>query len=191
MDGKAYVFNGDGDISEFITKVELYSAVKEYDDEKRAQNLASRLEGPAFDVYLRLDQDDRKNINKLKDELLKEFESGRRNREEAVCTLTKRYRKQGESAHTYAYKIKELVNLAYPDFENAAKSTLAKDQFVRGLHQGCWNRVGKGGGCPPCPFMRGSRGARSALFELLRLFCFTSRRIVVNDRHWYLTETAD
>ena len=134
MDGKAYVFNGDGDISEFITKVELYSALKEYDDEKRAQNLASRLEGPAFDVYLRLDQDDRKNINKLKDELLKEFESGRRNREEAVCTLTKRYRKQGESAHTYAYKIKELVNLAYPDFENAAKSTLAKDQFVRGLH---------------------------------------------------------
>ena len=134
MDGKVYVFNGDGDISGFITKVELYSALKEYDDEKRAQNLASRLEGPAFDVYLRLDQDDRKNINKLKDELLKEFESGRRNREEAVCTLTKRYRKQGESAHTYAYKIKELVNLAYPDFENAAKSTLAKDQFVRGLH---------------------------------------------------------
>ena len=45
----------------------------------------------------------------------------------------------------------------------------------------------QGGG----PFMRGSRGARSALFELLRLFCFTSRGIVVNDRHWYLTETAD
>ena len=106
MDGKAYVFNSDGDISEFITKVELYSALKEYDDKKRAQNPASRLEGPAFDVYLRLDQDDRKNINKLKDELLKESESGRRNKEEAVCTLTKRYRKQRESAHTYAYKIK-------------------------------------------------------------------------------------
>ena len=52
MDGKPYVFNDDGDISEFITKVELYSALKEYDDEKCAQNLASRLEGPAFDVYL-------------------------------------------------------------------------------------------------------------------------------------------
>ena len=38
---------------------------------------------------------------------------------------------------------------------------------------------------------QGSRGARSALFDLVRLFCFTSRRIVVNDRHSYLTETAD
>ena len=59
MDGKAHVFNGNGNIAEFIAKVELYSALKEYDDEKHAQNLASRLEGPIFDVYLRLDQDDR------------------------------------------------------------------------------------------------------------------------------------
>ena len=85
-------------------------------------------------MYLRLDQDDRKNVNKLKDELLKEFERGRLNREEAVCTLWKQFREQGDSAHTYAYKIKELVNLAYPDLENAAQATLAKDQFVRGLH---------------------------------------------------------
>ena len=134
MDGKAYVFNGDGDIAEFITKIELYSALKEYNDEKRAQNLASRLEGPAFDVYLRLDQDDRKNVDKLKEKLLKEFERGRCNREEAVSTLSKRYRRQGESAHTYSYKIRELIKLAYPDFEKAAQSTLAKDQFVRGLH---------------------------------------------------------
>ena len=134
MDGKAHVFNGEGDITELITKVDLYSALEEYNDEKCAQNLVSRLEGPAFDVYLRLDQDDRRNVNKLKDELLKEFERGRLNREEAVCTLWKRYREQGESAHTYAYKITELVNLAYPDLGNAAQATLAKDQFVRGLH---------------------------------------------------------
>ena len=29
------MFNGDGDIAECITKVELYSVFKEYNDEKR------------------------------------------------------------------------------------------------------------------------------------------------------------
>ena len=85
-------------------------------------------------MCLRLDQDGRKNVDRLNKELLKDFERWRCNREEAVCTLSKRYRRQRESAHTYAYKIRELVNLAYPDFEKAAQSTLAKDQFVRGLH---------------------------------------------------------
>ena len=60
MDGKAHVFNSMADITEFINNVELYSALQEYEDKKHAQNLASKLEGPAFDEYLRLDQDDRK-----------------------------------------------------------------------------------------------------------------------------------
>ena len=76
-----------GDNTDLITKVDLYSALEGYNDEKCAQTLASRWEGPAFDVYLRLDQDDRQNINKLKDHLLTEFKRGRLNREEAVCSL--------------------------------------------------------------------------------------------------------
>ena len=52
MEGKNKMFTGEGDVKEFITKVELNSALKGYTDEKCAQNLAARLEGPAFDVYL-------------------------------------------------------------------------------------------------------------------------------------------
>ena len=134
MEGKTKVFNGNGDVKEFITKVELYSALKGYSGEKSAQNLASKLEGRAFDVYLRLSEGDRKDVNIIKDELLKEFERGQLNREEALFTLSKRSRNLGESANTYAYKLMELVKLAYPDFDDTTRATLAKDYFVRGLH---------------------------------------------------------
>ncbi len=40
-----------GDVKEFISKVELYSAVTGNSEGKCAQNLASRLEGPIFDVF--------------------------------------------------------------------------------------------------------------------------------------------
>ena len=135
MEVKTLVFNGEGDVRDFITKVELYSALKGYTEEKCAQNLASRLEGPAFDVYLRLNQEDKKKVNRLKEELLKEFERGQLNRVEAICTLATRVRKPGESAHTYAYKLLELIKLAYPDFNSQTRSTIAKDYFVRGLHR--------------------------------------------------------
>ena len=71
--------------------------MKSYTGEKCAQALASKLEGPAFDVYLRLSSDDRKDASKITAELLKEFERGRRNREEALCELSKRKREIGES----------------------------------------------------------------------------------------------
>ena len=134
MEGKTKVFNGNGDVKEFITKVELYSALKGYSGEKSAKNLASKLEGRAFDVYLRLSEGDRKDVNIIKDELPKEFERGQLNHEEALFTLSKRSRNLGESANTYAYKLMELVKLAYPDFDDTTRATLAKDYFVRGLH---------------------------------------------------------
>ena len=134
MEGKNKMFNGEGDVKEFITKVELNSALKGYTDEKCAQNLAARLEGPAFDVYLRLNETDRKDVDKLKQELLREFERGQQNREDAVAILSNRRRNPGEAAQTYAHKILELVKLAYPTFDNTTRATIAKDYFVQGLH---------------------------------------------------------
>ena len=51
-------FNGTGNVQELITKEELQSSLKGYTKKStkvlkmRAQHIASRLEGPAFDVYL-------------------------------------------------------------------------------------------------------------------------------------------
>lgn len=127
-------FDGNGDIEVFLTKVEIQSSLKGYTGEKCAQAIASRLEGPAFDVYLRMSSDDRKDADKIKAELLKEFKRGKRNREEALDQLGKRSRQEGESAQNYAYKLKELVKLAYPSFQNKIQDTIAKDYFVKGAH---------------------------------------------------------
>ena len=48
----------------FLTKLELVAAIKGYEDEKKAQYLASKLVPPAFDVYLRLSAEDKKNFDK-------------------------------------------------------------------------------------------------------------------------------
>ena len=127
-------FNGTGNIREFLTKVELQSSLKGYTGLKAAQHIASKLEGPAFNVYLRLPEDDKKDVAKIKEELLAEFEKGQLNWEEAVQELAKRSRAKGESAQTFAYKIVELVKLAYPKIEDDTRGTIAKDYFVRGLH---------------------------------------------------------
>ena len=123
------------DVKCFITKVELEPALKEYTAAKQAQYSASRLNGPAFDVYMGLSADDKKDFSKITEELLKEFEREQLNRQEAIQELDIRTRtSSSESAHTFAYKLTELVKLSYPTFDAAVRSTIAKDYFVRGLH---------------------------------------------------------
>ena len=114
--------------------MELQPSLKGYTGLTAAQHIASKLEGPAFDVYLRLPEDDKKNVAKIKQELLSEFEKGQLNREKAIQELAKRSRAKRESAQTFAYKIVELVKLAYPSIEDDTRGTIAKDYFVRGLH---------------------------------------------------------
>ena len=131
---KVKSFNGIGDVKVFITKVELEASLKGYNDEKKAQYMASKLDGPAFDVYIRQSVDDKKQFTKIKDELLKEFERGQLNRDEAIQKLNDRPRIAEKSILTYAYKLTELVKLSYPSFDDANRETVAKDYFLRGLH---------------------------------------------------------
>ena len=85
-------FDDTGNVQEFLTKVELQSSLEGYKGLKAAQLIASKLQGPAFDVYLRLPEEDKKNVDKVTKELLAEFEKGQLNREEAIQELAKRSR---------------------------------------------------------------------------------------------------
>ena len=49
-DMKINCFNGKGKVVKFLKKMELRAAVKGYVDEQKAQNLASRLTGPVYEV---------------------------------------------------------------------------------------------------------------------------------------------
>ena len=133
-DKKLTNFDGKGNVVEFVKKVSLHSALKGYDGEKKAQNLASRLSGPAFEVYLRMTDDDQKDDTKIEAELLKEFKRGKQDREEAIAELQNRRRRPDESTQTFAYNLMELVKLAYPSFTDDVRRTLAKDYFVKGVH---------------------------------------------------------
>ena len=131
---KSYKFyDGTSDVRKFVTKVDLEGSLKEYAGEKKAQYIASKLVGHAMDVYLRMTDEEKKDPETLKTELLKEFERGQLNREEAISELDSRKRLSGESAETFAFKIIELVKLAYPTFAADVRQSLAKDCFVRGL----------------------------------------------------------
>ena len=135
METKVQSFDGSGNVKIFIEKISLRSALKGFEGEKAAQNLASRLEGRAFDVYLRLSAADKKDPEKIKDELMREFELGNQDREIAIQELASRTRQHDESPQTFAFKIQELVKLAYPTFDDETRQTIAKDYFVKGLHQ--------------------------------------------------------
>ena len=117
----------------------MHSALKGFEGEKAAQNLASRLEGRASDVYLRLSEADKKDPDKSKDKLMKEFELGNQDREIAIHELSSHTRHQDESPQTFAFTIQELVKLAYPTFDlnwpTQSRQTVAKGYFAQGLHQ--------------------------------------------------------
>ena len=106
-------YDGSSDIRKFVTKVELGASLKGHADEKKSQYIANTLAGHAMDVYLRIADADKKDPKKLIGELLKEFERGQLDREEAMAELDKRKRVQGESAETYAYKIIELNQVSH------------------------------------------------------------------------------
>ena len=98
-------YDGSTDVRKFVTKSELEASLKNHDGEKKAQYIASKLVGPAMDVYLRLSDDDKKDPEKLKAELLKEFERGQLNREEAISELDSRKRLADETAETFVFKV--------------------------------------------------------------------------------------
>ena len=67
-ESKVY-FNGTGDVQSFVEKVELLASLKGHADEVKATFIASRLTGTAFDVYRRMSALDKKDPEKIKENL--------------------------------------------------------------------------------------------------------------------------
>ena len=128
------MFTGATDVKMFLTKCELHCKLKGYEDEKIAVFIAERLDEAAFDTYMTLTTEDKKDPEKIKDALLNGFDRSKRNREVAVEKLKDRGRLPNEGAEVFAYKIKELVKSAYPKFNDDALALLTKDYYVKGLH---------------------------------------------------------
>ena len=126
-------FDGVGDVTSFVEKIDLVSGLKGHADEQKARFIASKLGASAFDVYRRLSIEDKKNPETIKTELLKEFCREERNREEALQALMCSKRQPGESTKRFAYRILRLVGLAYSSLDANTKQMSAKDFYVKGL----------------------------------------------------------
>ena len=61
---------------------------------------------------------------------MKEFERGQHDREETLYELLDRTLQADDLVQTFAYKLVELVKLAYPSFGDTVQEAIAK-----GLHQ--------------------------------------------------------
>ena len=73
-------------------------------------------------------------LKKIKTELKKQYQTVKKDREEALSQLSSRLRKDGETLQDFAFYISELVGLAYPSFAVADREIHEKDYFIRGLH---------------------------------------------------------
>ena len=82
---------------------------------------------------MRLPDEDKKKPDKIRDELLKEFDRGVVNREEAIHLLNTTSIGTSESCSTFSYRLQELVKLAYPDFTAPAMDKISKDYFVKSM----------------------------------------------------------
>ena len=130
---KVELFTGREDVNKFTTKCDLHCNLTGYDGEKKAAFIAGRLEEPAFDVYMALTDEDKKDPEKIKAALVESFDNAKRNREVAFEELTHRRRLDDEKAEVFAHKILELLKYAYPKFTQNARNSLAKDYYVKGL----------------------------------------------------------
>ena len=124
---KVESFTGREDVKKFITKCDLHCNIKGYDGEKKAAFIAGRLEEPAFDVYMALSDEDKKDPEKIKTALLGSFDNAKKNREVALEELRHRRRLGEENPEVFAHKLLELRNYAYPKFTDDARKSLAKD----------------------------------------------------------------
>ena len=61
----AFGGSGDIDLFTFLDRVTVWTELKNFQGEKKALALESRLEGAAFDNYLRLSVDDKKTFNTI------------------------------------------------------------------------------------------------------------------------------
>ena len=83
---KVSMFTEATDVKMFLTKCELHCKLKGYEDEKIAVFIAERLDEAAFDIYMTLTTEDKKDPEKIKDALLNGFDHSNRNHEFSILS---------------------------------------------------------------------------------------------------------
>ena len=126
-------FTGDGNLIVWLKKMDVWCALKGYRSEKMALAMASRLDGPDFECYVRMTDEDQQQPDQIVSSLRREFIRAERDRETAIHDLSQRQWRTGESPAAFAYELSRLTKLVYPEFGDLAQQTIARDTFIKGL----------------------------------------------------------
>ena len=71
-------FDGKGNVNRFLNRVELFIKEKNLKGEEAAQILASRLDEPAFNVYMHLPSKEKNDVEMIKRELRQRYDRKKR-----------------------------------------------------------------------------------------------------------------
>ena len=113
---KIKVYDGSTDVQIFLQKVTIEASLKGREGEKFAQHIASKLDGPAFDVYRRLSTDDKKDPDKIIEELTKEFERGKAESRRSYHLLARSTTEAGRVATNICLQAFRTRKISISDF---------------------------------------------------------------------------
>ena len=126
-------FTREENLAVWLKKVNVWAALKGYSGEIKALAMASRLDGPAFECYARMSEEQQKDPAVVAEELKQASVKPERDRDTAIYEITGRSWRPGESPASFAHDICRLAKLEYPGFGADALDTIARDCFLKGL----------------------------------------------------------
>ena len=121
-----------GNVEEWLQRFEICADANNWKDKERALRIPTLLEKEALVVYLELPGELRKDYNSIKRALLDSFHP-REARFIALNQFESRKMLPGESPQEFLYSIKQLLNQAIPDMDEAAREQLLLHRFLSGI----------------------------------------------------------
>ena len=122
----------DGNIVGWLEKFNVCATANQWDDATKLRRLPSFLNGRAFAIYSRFDNNQKGTIQNLTNALLEAFlppeARGARYMEFELCT-----KKSDESVDAYVYRLEQLFSQALPDVVGDGRDAILKQKLIRGM----------------------------------------------------------
>ncbi len=130
---RAAPYNGDGSWEDYLVKFELLSKINKWDDNTKALELATSLEGQALQVLTELQPQQRESYSAIVAALTARFDPSNVT-ELYRAKLKDRVRGKHEALPVLAHDIQYLTRKAYPSMNAHARDHLVLEKFIEALN---------------------------------------------------------
>ena len=126
------IYTGEEEWTDWLFQFESCATLNDWNNELKCKFIIVRLKGTAGKALSDLDDETKKDWEKLKTELTTRFDTTTRP-DLYKSELMGRKKKPSETYLEMGNSIRTLARKAYPTLSNNVRDELAKDQFLRGL----------------------------------------------------------